>query len=156
MAVAGATVGIADGTNLYVAGTPNAGAGAIRGGVLSAINLGTLTVSASAPISDGLHSTMALASNNKVYVGATACTSIDPTTHAAVSGCLSFYNIASPGATLSGPLGDVNAIQPIASRNVVYVMEGGELEIYDTASDKLQSKQIDIVGKAVDVKAVDQ
>lgn len=150
----GATVGIADSTNLYVAGTPNAGV--LKGGVLSAINLSSLAVSSSVPISDGLHTLMAFTSNNKLYVGAKTCTSVDPTTHAAVSGCLSFYNISSPAATISAALGDVTSIQPIKNRNVVYVVEGGELEIYDTGSDTLQPTQIDIVGTAIDAKAVDQ
>jgi hypothetical protein len=150
----GATVGATDTTNLYVAGTPTAGV--IKGGRLSAINLSTLAVSSSVPISDGLHTTMALASNNKLYVGAQTCTSNDPVTQAAVSGCLSFYNIGSPGSTLSAPLGDVTAIQPIKSRNVVYAIQGGKLQIYDTSTDTLQATQINIVGKAFDAKAVDQ
>jgi hypothetical protein len=150
----GATVGIADATNLYVAGTPSPGV--IKGGRLSAINLSSLTVSSSVPISDGLHTTIALASNNKVYVGAQTCTSVDPVTQAAVSGCLSFYNIASPGAALSAPLGDVTSIQPIKNRSVVYVVQGGKLQIYDTTADTLQATQINIVGRAFDVKAVDQ
>jgi DNA-binding beta-propeller fold protein YncE len=150
----GATVGAADATNLYVAGTPTPGV--IKGGRLSAISLSSLTVSSSVPISDGLHTTMALASNNKLYVGAQTCTSVDPVTQAAVSGCLSLYNISAPGASLSAPLGDVTAIQPIKSRNVVYAVQGGKLQIYDTTSDTLQPTQINIVGKAFDAKAVDQ
>ena len=150
----GATIGVADTTNLYVAGTPLAGV--VKGGRLSVINLSSLTVSNSVPISDGLHNTMALTTNNKVYIGAKTCTTLDPTTHVAISGCLSFYNIAAPGATLSAALGDVTSILSIKTRNVMYVIEGGELEIYDTTSDTLQSKQIDIVGSAVDAKGVDQ
>jgi hypothetical protein len=38
---------------------------------------------------------------------------------------------------------------------VVYVVQGGELQIYDTATDKLQATQIDINGQAIDVKVVD-
>jgi hypothetical protein len=38
---------------------------------------------------------------------------------------------------------------------VVYVVQQGELRIYDTTTDKLQSVQIDILGQAVDVKLVD-
>jgi hypothetical protein len=38
---------------------------------------------------------------------------------------------------------------------VVYVVQAGELKIYDTTTDKLQSKQVDILGQAMDVKVVD-
>jgi hypothetical protein len=52
--------------------------------------------------------------------------------------------------------GDVTGIAPIANRNVVYVIEGGELRIFDTTtSQPSNSAFIDIVGKAVDVKEVD-
>jgi len=39
--------------------------------------------------------------------------------------------------------------------NVVYVIQNGELGIYDTTTDKLQTTQVDIIGQAVDVKEVD-
>ncbi len=149
----GATVGIADTTNLYVAGSPNPGT--LKGGMLSVINLSSPAVTSSVPISDGVHTSMALSSNNKVYVGARTCTTRDAT-NTAVSGCLSFFNISGTTATLSAPLGDVTSIQPIKGRNVVYVIEGGELQIYDTTADTLQPTQIDIVGTAVDVKQIDQ
>jgi hypothetical protein len=38
---------------------------------------------------------------------------------------------------------------------VVYVIQQGELRIYDTTTDKLQSQQVDILGQADDVKLVD-
>jgi hypothetical protein len=50
---------------------------------------------------------------------------------------------------------NVTGIQPISNRNVVYVCEGGELDIYDTTTDKLTPTQIDIVGNAVDVVQID-
>ena len=51
--------------------------------------------------------------------------------------------------------GDVTGIQPIANRHVVYLVQGGELQIYDTTTDKLQATQINIIGQAVDVKTID-
>ena len=52
-------------------------------------------------------------------------------------------------------LGDVTGIQPITRRNVVYVVQKGNLSIYDTTTDDLQKTQVDIIGQAVDVKQVD-
>jgi hypothetical protein len=46
-------------------------------------------------------------------------------------------------------------IEPITNRHVVYVAQGGELKIYDTTTDALQTHQVDIFGFASDVKLVD-
>jgi hypothetical protein len=51
--------------------------------------------------------------------------------------------------------GEVTGIQPISRRTVVYVVQGGQLSIYDTTTDKLQKTQVDIVGQAVDVLQID-
>jgi len=48
--------------------------------------------------------------------------------------------------------GDVTGIAPILGRNVVYVVQGGQLGIYDTTKDKLQATQITLVGQLSDVK----
>jgi hypothetical protein len=54
------------------------------------------------------------------------------------------------------PNGDVTGIAPIPKRNVVYVIEGGELRIFDTTtSAPSTTKFLDIVGKAIDVKEID-
>ena len=42
-----------------------------------------------------------------------------------------------------------------AHRGVVYVCQNGALQIYDTATDKLQTTQVEIIGQAIDVKVVD-
>ena len=45
---------------------------------------------------------------------------------------------------------------PISGRPVVYVIEGTELSVFDTTTDKpLPNHQTNIVGELVDVKAVD-
>jgi hypothetical protein len=50
----------------------------------------------------------------------------------------------------------VTGIQPIATRTVVYVIQGGSLGIYDTATDALQTLQItNLIGQFVDVKTID-
>jgi DNA-binding beta-propeller fold protein YncE len=143
--VAAATVAVLDGNNLYVAGT-GATPGALAG-KLSVLDTNNLATPASTvPISDGFHDRMELASNGRIFVGAiNVCT----------GGCLTMFNKSAGSAVLSAPLGDVTGIAPISNRNVVYVVEGGELKIYDTTADALQPNQIDIVGKAVDVKNID-
>ncbi len=141
--VSAATVGLLDSGNLYVAGT----AGGM--GKLDVISTSNMTVSKSGvPITDGYHWLMALGANNKLFIGARTCTNT-------VNGCLSILNTSAGTATLSSPKGDVTGLQPITGRNVVYVIEGGELVIYDTTTDQPQATQIDVVGKAYDVKLVD-
>src|SRR5439155_25892781 len=50
---------------------------------------------------------------------------------------------------------DVTGLQSFQTRSVEYVVEGGNLRIYDTTKDVLQKKQLTITGKAFDVKAID-
>ena len=55
------------------------------------------------------------------------------------------------------PGDDVTGIAPIPNRDEVYVIQGGELVIYDTTTvkRKVQDNPPDIVGQAVDVVALD-
>lgn len=150
--VSAATIGLLNNQNLYVAGT------SASGGTLDVVNTGSLTVSGSAvAISDGFHDRIDLGSNNKLFIGAHACTA---------QNCLSIFDtnaqtaVVSPCATFNGiqtcATGNVTGLQPIANRNVVYVIAGGELVIIDTGTSAPQQSQIDIVGQAVDVKAINQ
>lgn len=149
--VSGATIGLLDSNNnLFVAGTAN-GAGKLD--VLSAT---TLAVSKSGvAISDGVHTVMSLGANNKLFIGARTCNNV-------TTGCLTIYDTSAGTAVIGTPKGDVTSALPISGRSVVYVAEGGELRVYDTTTNAEILKQpgnvppVDIVGKAIDVKAVDQ
>jgi hypothetical protein len=125
---------------------------------------------------------MALGANGQLFVGARTCTEvvapIPPPTGAEVRGCLSIYNTLTTavgnvpaGAVVIPPAnGDVTGIQPIAKRGdgmaqeVVYVVQGGSLRIYDATIDALEYNpnnsnnpgQIsNLVGQFVDVITVD-
>ena len=114
------------------------------------VNASSLAVSKSGvAISDGTHTIMKLGANSKLFVASRTCSN-------AIQGCLSIFDTAAGSAVLSAAGGgDVTGIEPVAARNVVYVIEGGELIIYDTTTSKPQSTQIDVVGKALDVRVVD-
>lgn len=157
-ATAGATIGLLSGNNLFVAGTPSGKTGAFAG-TLSVLNTTALaSPTSSVAISDGYHSLMQLGSNNKLFIGAgPTCT----------AGCLTIFpsTTDSNTAVVDSNTGNVTGIAPIGTRNVVYVVEDlvagsfqgiGELRIYDTTTDALTPTldQIDIVGKAVDVKYI--
>lgn len=141
--VSGATVGLLDGTSLYVAGN------AAGTGTLDVLDATTLVPSKTITIYPGLHTLMASPASGKVYVGAESCSG-------SVNGCLSIVNISggtvAPGEDPADPqfasriAGGVTSILPITGRSVVYVIRGGNLRIVDSGTDKPQAKQIDIAG----------
>jgi hypothetical protein len=119
-------------------------------------------------ITDGYHNRIAMAANGQLFIGARTCTEIvapiPPPAGAEVRGCLSIYNTLSTpvgnapaGGVLIPPAnGDATGLQPIPTRQVVYVVQGGSLDIYDATTDALQETQItNVVGQFIDVKTVD-
>ena len=162
------TVGLLSGNTLFVAGT-KPGANTCAGsttptmattcGEVSVVDLGAMTVSATATITDGYHNLIQMGANNQLFIGARTCTSIKvPASGSAsgeVRGCLSIFDTSKSTVVIPPVAGDVTGIQPISRRSVVYVVQSGDLSIYDTTTDKLQTTQVDIIGQAVDVLQVD-
>jgi hypothetical protein len=147
--VPAATIGLLNGGTLFVVGSPLGhvcSGTSTPCGVLSTVDTASLTSNAAnqRDISDGYHYKIALASNNKIYIGARTCNNV-------TQGCLSAYSTSAQTVVISPPEGDVTGLQPISGRSVVYVIVGGELRIYDTGNDTKQANQIDIVGQAWDV-----
>ncbi len=141
-----ATVGILNGSTLFVAGTR---AGQQGQGVLQTVDTGSFAVTGPVAIGDGFHNRMAL-TNNFVFIGARTCNNV-------TQGCLSIYDTGANTAQIDSPNGDVTGMEPITrNRNELYVVEGGEVRIFNTTTGQLASTQLDIVGKAIDVKLVDQ
>jgi hypothetical protein len=160
--VQAATVGLLNGNTLYVAGTPatspqNACAGSTAAticGRLNVVNVNAMTVTNSQVITDGYHNRIDISQNGQLFVGARNCTTIN-NPGAEVRGCLAIFNSLTSGVVIPPDTGDVTGIQAISNRDVVYVVENGELRIYDTTVDKLGPTQIDLSGQAIDVKQVD-
>lgn len=152
--VSGATTALLSGDNLYVAGTPPG-----LTGVLHIINKRTMAASAPVAITNGLHSRIGMAAD-RLYVGAIACTPAENNATGRIRGCLSIFNLSSrtasfPEVSSLRAAFDVTAITPIAGRNVVYVCQGGELDIFDTATDAISNDKLDVVGVAVDAVQID-
>jgi hypothetical protein len=149
--VEGATVALLNGSTLYVAGTRSDSVARIN--VVNVANAATPTVTASATIQPGLHRFMALGATNKLFVGGSNCGGLS---------CLTIFdtsaNSATGGATTNNgaSFGDVTSIQPISGRNTVYVVEGGDLKIYDTTTSALQARQINTTGALSVLNQVDQ
>jgi hypothetical protein len=146
--VGGASVGYMNGTTLYVAGSP------VPPGTTStydAVNLSNMTriTANSVGISDGFHTTMALATNNKLYIGANTCTNT-------TTGCLSVVDVGTNTADPPlPPRGAITSLMSVASRNVMYAVEGGALHIYNTTDDQLQNQQVLFTGAVYSVVQVD-
>jgi hypothetical protein len=172
VAVDGATVGLIANQTLYVAGTsPTAPGNACTGvttvaptcGRLEVVDLPSMTVTGSAVITDGYHTNMDMG-NGQLFIGSRLCSEVIPPAAPATGeqrGCLTIVNtnlsITDSKAVIFPPdNGDVTGMTPITNRTVFYVVEGGEVRIYDTTTDKIYSTtSIDVFGNAVDVKLVD-
>ena len=186
--VPAATVAVVNNSTMYLAGTPlpNPNPQPCTGemtqatscGLLTVFDLSKMEVTNTTPIiiTDGYHNRMALGANGQLFIGARTCTEVippvPPPAGAEVRGCLSIYNTQSvpvgsiqPGAvTIPPTTGDVTGIQPVATRDVVYVVQGqnvqgGTLYIYDTKTDAVntveEQKLSNLIGDFIDVKTID-
>ncbi len=179
------SVALVDGSTMYVAGTPySAGGGpsqlcppgttqATYCGMLSVVDLsGNMAVTNSGIIiPDGYHTKLSMGANGQLFIGSRTCTEITTTTE--TRGCLAIYNtlpattvgsVPPGGVLIPQANGDVTGIQPIATRTVVYVIQGYSLSIYDATIDALEYNPNDpnnpgqimnLVGQFIDVKTVD-
>lgn len=143
--VGGASVGLLSGTTLYVAGYPGG-----ANGTFDAVDTSSMTrkTQASVLINDGQQWKMAL-NNNMLYIGAQSCSNV-------TTGCLSIVNVNDNTVVAPGPpLGTVTGMQSIPNRNVIYVIQGGVLNIYDTQTNQ-QMPSLRFRGALYDVVQVDQ
>jgi len=168
--VDGATVGMLNGTTLYVAGNSQLNS-ACTGETTHATTCGRLdvvdtttspmTVTSTAVITDGYHTLMSLSLNGQLFIGAKNCTNVGDVNNPSgeVRGCLSIYNTTATSGSnaviIPPDNGDVTGLQGFSTRNTEYVVQGGNLRIYDTTKDALQSLQLNLVGVFYDVKAAD-
>ncbi|MGA8538017.1 MAG: hypothetical protein WB566_00875 [Terriglobales bacterium] len=175
---------LVNGSTMYVAGTPMPAAActgqttaAQSCGLLNVVDLSTMTLTTSGiAITDGYHNRIALGANGQLFIGASDCTEIVPPVPTPpgteTRGCLTIYNTLSTavggapagGVVISPANGDVTGIEPIGTRQVVYVVQGGSLDIYDDTIDALEynpnnpnnpGKVNALVGNFIDVKTVD-
>jgi hypothetical protein len=163
--VPAATVALVNNSTMYLAGTPlPAVSCAVQQvqttcGELTTFDLASMSVVGSpVPINDGYHNRIALGANGQLFIGARTCSQ---------AGCLSIYNTQNSGVGTVPPggvgfppaAGDVTSIQPIATRTVVYVVQGGTLYVYDTTTDAVdaveEQKFSNLIGDFVDVKTID-
>ena len=168
--VDGATIGFLNGPVLYVAGNSPANSlctgqttAAKTCGRLDTVDLGSMTVTSSAVITDGYHDRIDLGLNSQLFIGSHTCTNVGNVNNVTgeVRGCLSIYNVNNLSVVIPPDNGDVTGLQSFTTRYVEYVAEGGNLRVYDTITDVLldtdfiSTGTIVITGVITDVKAVD-
>jgi hypothetical protein len=182
--VNGATIGYlsTSGSTLYVAGkgTPTgpqcasiasaAPTAAQYCGTLDLVNLTTLSdpyynnPAAEIAITDGYHDRIDLSTNGQLFIGSYDCTTIGDVNNpqGEVRGCLSLFNTTNGAVVIPPDNGDVTGLQGFTTREVEYVVEGGELRVYDTlidalipANDYIETGTILITGYVIDTKAID-
>ena len=146
--VGGASVGYLNGTTLYVAGSPVPPGTTSTYDAVNVSNMTRLTAN-SVAIGDGFHTTMALAPNNQLYIGAITCSNM-------VTGCLSVVDVSTNTAAAPlPPRGAITSLLAVPNRNVMYTIEGGYMRIYDTDTNTPQSLQIIFTGALYGIVQVD-
>ncbi len=157
---AGTTIFSDSSNTLYVAGTKLGNST----GSLTVLSPNGATVAISKgpiAIGGGFHTRIISASNNKIFIGARDCSDA---AGVADAGCLTIYDTSASTAVITkGGKGRVTGMAVVPNKNLVYVVTGGELLTYDTTTSdifagpcKSSNCFIDIVGKAEDVKIIDQ
>jgi len=158
---------------LYVAGTSptnNSCIGqttaATTCGRLNIVDLGSMTVTGTVVIPDGYHDHIDLSNNGQLFIGSHTCTNVGNINNpnGEIRGCLAILDTTKPGNTtaiIPPDNGDVTGMQSFTGYNKEYVVEGGNLRVYDTVTNKLQinsrtpAGSVPLLGEIVDVKAID-
>ena len=140
VSVSGATVGLLSGTTDFVAGSPATG---LNAGTVQTVNIATDAVGAPVSIADGRHNLMALTANS-LFIGATGCTLGAVNAQNLRQGCLTVFDTAALKATpvlipAGRANGDVTGMAALSNRGVVYVVQGGVLDIVNVSSGAIST-----------------
>lgn len=129
----GATMAVYGNGSLYISGQQRQPDGLFEG-FLSIMNLTGNQITATYPISDGLHTKMLFGDDNTLWIGSQQCQTGERTALNEVNGCLTMYN---PANTASPILvepwyGDLTGLCAIIQWHKVYTAYGGQIHIYAT------------------------
>ena len=172
----GATTAISDGTNAYVAGQQLLADGLFTGN-LSVIPLSTKVLSATLPISDGMHTKMLFGDNNSLWIGSQDCANGERASKKQNSNCLTRYDVAKNTAAIVPSVDPANskATVPFPNENLdpyyygsltgicyvqgfskMYTAYGGQVHAFNTADgSEIDNSNITVQGLALDVAYLD-
>ena len=90
---------------------------------------------------------MTLTSNGRLYIGATGCTLGAANAQNFRQGCLTIFDTVAQTVTpvllpASRLNGDVTAMAPVAGRNVIYVVHGGVIDIFDITTNAVSTTAV--------------
>jgi len=141
ISLSGATIGLLSGGSTFVAGSPASG---LNAGTIQVVNNSTSTAGTAIHIADGRHNLMALTPNSRLYIGSTSCTLGAVNAQNLRQGCLAIFDTVSQAVTpvllsATRPNGDVTALAPVAGRNVIYVVQGGKVDIFDITTNAVST-----------------
>jgi len=138
----GATMGVYGNGSLYVSGQQRQPDGLFEG-FLSVVNLTNNQLTATYPISDGLHTKMLFGDDNTLWIGSQQCATgertaknlINPVTGQIDNGCLTLFNLNDNSVFVEPAYGDLTGLCAIIQWHKVYTAYGGQIHIYATWSN---------------------
>jgi hypothetical protein len=153
----GASNAIQNGNTLYLAGQQLQSDGYFSG-VVSKLDVPSLTVTGTYSIADGTPRKMGFADDNTLWVGSSLCQQgeryhLNPSTS---TGCLTMINTANGSVFMDSYKGDATGIAPVLGLHKIYTAEGGQVYIYNTTDgSERDNSNVSVVGTAYDVTYMD-
>jgi hypothetical protein len=129
-------------------------------GYLTVVNLSSFQAEGPVSISDGFPgatSRMLEADGNTLWIAMTKCNNGVRAATGQPYGCLTMYNTATGTVTMLEPyLGDATGIAAVSGLNKVYVVQGGQVYIYNTTDGAaIDNQYVTVTGTAYDVAYMD-
>lgn len=146
-------------STMYVVGQQLLNDGLFTGN-LSVVNLSNNTISNTVSISDGTPggpSRLILGDDNTLWIGMTKCNNGERYAKGLPYGCLTMYNTANNAVTMLEPyVGDATGIAAVTGLHKVYVAQGGQVYIFNTADGSaINNQYVTVTGTAWDVAFMD-
>src|SRR6202007_1604396 len=123
---------------------------------LDVINLSAMKVTSRIVVPDGYHDRIDMSGNGQLFVGSRLCTEIGNVNNPSgeVRGCLAILDTTKAGNTtamIPPGNGDVTGLQSVTTPFKEYVVEGGNVRVYDTTIDKLEATNDFITGGPISI-----
>ena len=156
----GATDALQSSNTLYVAGQQQQPDG-FFGGVLSVVDLPSYAVTGAYSISDGTHTRMVFADDTTLWIGSQRCQEGERFNQSQQGqniqfGCLTSFNTSTKNIFVDVYKGDLTGEASIDGLHKLYVAEGGQVRIYNTADGtERDNSNVAVTGTAYDVAYMD-
>lgn len=158
----GATNARLDGTTLYLAGQQLQPDG-LFAGVLSVMDTAAQKITATYSISDGTPGKMIFSDDNTLWIGSVRCIEGERYKNSQANpaanipfGCLTSFNTATKKVFIDSYKGDLTGIAAVTGLHKIYVAEGGQVHIYNTADGSERDNTfVTVTGTAYDVAYMD-